>query len=148
MEEKTNITMKMKTVRLPPEIIELLKITSLQQKRDESVIIREALSVYLNQDIDSGILVNASLQGIQNDISFAKYKVEILHRLFIFWLPYFFVTSPELPQTEERKAMIEKAKTRTASMMDQFKKEVRNAPSFLESLLADFIEIQEIEENQ
>ncbi len=145
MEEKNSAAMEIKSVRIPSEILALIKIKAIQQKCDDSYIIREALYLYLKQDIDSASLSQASLQNMRNDISFIEHKVDVLTRLFIFWLPYFFATSPELPQSEERKTMIDRAKTRTNSMLDQFKKDLKNVPSFLESLLADYTEIPEAE---
>jgi hypothetical protein len=122
MKEKTNII----SARVSPDISELIKLKAAQQNCNKNFIIKEALTLYLKQDIDSVSLIQAALQNIRKDVSFMENQMELLSRLFMFWLPYFFATSPELPQTDERKAMIEKAKTRAASMLEQFKKDFNN----------------------
>lgn len=134
------------TVRVPEDLKNLIDTRALQDYKENSELIREALNFYLRKDITRESIIQATLQDLRSQIAMLDKKIEVMNRLFVFWLPYFFATSPELPSGEEGTYLIKKANKRAEVMISGFKKDLQKDPIFFETLLADFFEMKEEKE--
>jgi hypothetical protein len=137
---------KIKNIRVSYEIANFLAVKAKEQHCTESDIIREALNDYLFRDINNANLLLASNQGLKLAMDKVDRKTELLTRLFLFWLKYFFTYAPQLPERREEKvAQIKIGEARKKGMLEDFKKDLQENPSLIEQLVMDFFEFENTE---
>lgn len=112
------------------------KAKELEMSKNEICII--ALQEYLTRDITDESLLLAKLSDMQRTVRMTDNKIEVWGKMFMYYLRYFFLFSPEYPEDREifSKAL-KNAEKRTQGFLRRQKEFMKESPRFLEMLLAD-----------
>jgi hypothetical protein len=133
-------------IRVPESLANLIAVKAKEQRCTDSDIMRDALNDYLFKGIHDEELLFSHVSAMKRSIEAVDRKADLLSRLFIFWLRYYFTYAPQLPSgKEEKKTQIKIGEQRKKVMLEEFKKDIQENPSLMERLVLEFFEFEQTE---
>lgn len=125
-------------VRCPKALHELIsaKAKELHISNNEAVV--AALQEWAAKDISDSSLYIAKLSHMQKTLRLVDEKMEAFAKLFMYYMRYFFLFSPDYPEDREAfAAALRNAEKRTQGFLQRYQKFIQETPRFWETIVGD-----------
>ncbi|MFI3257023.1 MAG: hypothetical protein R3Y36_01855 [Spirochaetales bacterium] len=140
----THINVKIST----KEKQKILAHAKLQGFTSSSEYVRNAVTDYMNKDIAWQAQVQGAVESLRADVKRIDKSLDLFSLLFIHFTEYYFTYTKSLSDlsNQEKVIRLEDGRKRSKTMINSFKKTMKNKPRLIEMLLADFYIEQKEEE--
>jgi hypothetical protein len=128
-------------LRIPDEMRLQINSRAALEGCTPSELIKGAITEYLTKDINIQAQELGVLEALRGQLNFLDKKTELLSSLWLFWLKYYFALTKgfgDIPQ-EVIDEQFKKGEYRKNMMIKDYKEKMKKQPSFLETLLADYL---------
>ena len=137
--------------RVDQKLYELLQLKSKEQRQSLSDIVRDALALYVTQEVNDKNLFYDAISQVKSLLYFLEKKVDFHRELWFYSLiPQFANYVDYFDKTEEEKKQIGSiAVKRRNDLLKSFTQRMYRQPSVIENFLQDFLEQSNaVEESQ
>ena len=138
-------------IRVDSKLYELLQLKSKEQRQSLSDIVRDALALYVTQEVNDKNLFYDAISQVKSLLYFLEKKVDFHRELWFYSLiPQFANYVDYFDKTAEEKKQIGSiAVKRRNDLLKSFTQRMYRQPSVIENFLQDFLEQSNaVEESQ
>lgn len=129
-------------IRVDSKLYELVQLKSKEQRQSLSDIVRDALALYVTQEVNDKNLFYDAISQVKSLLYFLEKKVDFHRELWFYSLiPQFANYVDYFDKTAEEKKQIGAiAVERRNQLLKSFTKKMYKQPSVIENFLQDFLE--------